>query len=146
MKKLFLCLLVLFACNSAFAEIPASENQIVSINLKAEKIISGFYAKFEMMPEIKGVLDDFDLIFQENAGINPRKDLRNFGLMLIAEDNSFQLLGYIDGNFNPAKIFAEIEAAAQFLPPITQKKIEIRQIGDQQTLLITDEKKGRNFR
>ena len=145
MKKLLFCILALLLCQTAFAEIPTSESQILSVNLKAEKIISGFYAKFDKFPEMKGVLEDFDQIFQENAGINPRKDFSNFGLLLLARENSFQLVGYIDGNFNPAKVFAEIEAAAQFIPPIAQKKIEIRQIGDQQTLLITDEKKNRTL-
>ncbi|MEW6711423.1 MAG: hypothetical protein AB1403_16480 [Candidatus Riflebacteria bacterium] len=145
MKKFLFTLAFLISLNSIFAAVPTAQEIVFSINLKTEKVIAGIYSRFEKIEEIKSVLEDFDQIFLENAGINPRKDIRNLGALVIAKEKGFDFFGYLDGSFNPSRIIAEIEAAAKLLPPVAQKKVEISNIGDRQVIIFSDEARGRKM-
>ncbi|MFZ5950153.1 MAG: competence type IV pilus major pilin ComGC [Candidatus Rifleibacteriota bacterium] len=145
MKKFLLTLAFLISVNGIFAAVPTAQEIVFSINLKTEKVIAGIYSRFEKIEEIKSVLEDFDQIFLENAGINPRKDLRNLGALVIAKEKGFDFFGYLDGSFNPSRIIAEIEAAAKLLPPVAQKKVEINNIGDRQVIIFSDETRGKRI-
>lgn len=145
MKRFFCLFFLSLICTSAFAIIPGFDNSIATLNLKTEKVINGIYSRFDNNPEMKQVLMDFDQIFSENIGINPRTDLKNLGLAVIAGDNRFDILVYIDGAFNPAKILAEIEAAADFIPPAAAKKLAIIDIAGKKVISLRDEKKNREY-
>lgn len=145
MKKFWIILAAVLFCLPSFAEVPTLENMILSVNLRAEKVVAGIYQRFDKFPDLKPVLEDFDQVFQENAGINPRTDIRNLGAMVITPEGQIKMLGYLEGNFNPSRILAEIEAAAQLIPPVARKKVEIIQFDKERVILITDQKSDRTM-
>ncbi|GAB4285295.1 MAG: hypothetical protein Kow0029_32100 [Candidatus Rifleibacteriota bacterium] len=146
MKRFFALFCLLFIYNFAFAEIPVYQDCLFRVNLRAEKVIDGFYGRIESFQELKPVLQDFDEIFKDNSGINPRTDIKNLGLIgLLGKKSRMLLVGYIDGNFNPSRIIAEIEAAAGFIPPAANKKIGIEQSGNHQIIVISDERRGKSL-
>jgi hypothetical protein len=145
MKRWALILCFLFVAQFAFADLPWFENTVVSLNLRADKLVDGFFKRFETIDEMKPFLADFNEVFKKNVGFNPRADLKNIGIMLTLEVEPFALVAYLDGHFNPAKIMAEFEAAAHMIPPVARKKIEIKEFQGKRMVVFTDEKKKRSF-
>lgn len=145
MKKALVILAFVFCCQFAFAGVPGFENCVFSVNLRTEKVINGFYQKFENIEELKPVLRDFDQIFKENVGFSPRSDIRNLGGVGVTEsEGSVVLLGYVEGKFDPTKILTEVEISAKLVPPVAQKSIVIREVGGKKVITFTDEKKGKS--
>lgn len=146
MKKVLALIVLTLFCNICFAAVPSFDENIFAINLRTEKLINGFYQKLEKFAELKPVLHEFDQIFRDNTGLSPRSDIRNIGgVGLPIEEGKVMFLGYVDGKFNPAKIVAEIEAAAELIPPNARKKIEIRDVSGKQVIVFSDEKKAKSI-
>lgn len=143
MKRLAILFAFLAVSFSVSAEIPWFSQAAATVNLRTEKVINGFYQRFEKIENMKSVLDDFDKVFKENAGINPRSDLRNIGLVVLFEAGKPEFVGYLEGKFNPTRILAEIEASGMMIPPVAKKKVELKQIAGKQVVNFIDEKKGR---
>jgi competence protein ComGC len=145
MRKLCVLFAFIFICNLASAAVPWFNDTAIHLNVHTAKVIDGFYKRLKNIEGMQTVINDFNNIFKTNLGLNPEKDIKNAGLVIVFINNKPNMFAYAEGNFAPKKALREIKTTVEFMPQAANKKIKFDKIANKQIIKFIDKKKNRTI-